>query len=422
MNLTVRHPLAVVLAAVFIAACATPYHPLPLPDFDAQPIDPGRYEKKVGQLVFVLDASSSMADVHRGYQKLDIARGVINNFNDTMPDLDMDVTLRSFGHADSVSSASSTTMLPTQAYSRDALTSAVARVKEAGGISPLARALADAAADLKGADAPIAMVIVSDGRNMASGALTAAGALRAEHGERLCIYALQVGDAADGTELLSQIAAVSGCGEAVNADGLGSGQAMQVFVQKVLLTAKNDSDGDGVTDDNDRCPGTPRNIQVDMHGCPLDSDKDGVSDYKDACPDTPEGTTVDAKGCPVVTTSAEVTAAGTYLYKDIQFENNKAELRESSFPSLNEVAAALNAQPGLKVEIHGHTDGSGARAYNQDLSQRRAESVKAYLESNGIDASRMTAIGFGPDRPIDSNATKEGRARNRRVEFKPVRQ
>ena len=93
----------------------------------------------------------------------------------------------------------------------------------------------------------------------------------------------------------------------------------------------------------------------------------------------------------------------------------------SSFPSLNEVAAALNAQPGLKVEIHGHTDGSGARAYNQDLSQRRAESVKAYLESNGIDASRMTAIGFGPDRPIDSNATKEGRTRNRRVEFKPVR-
>jgi OmpA-OmpF porin, OOP family len=198
---------------------------------------------------------------------------------------------------------------------------------------------------------------------------------------------------------------------------------MNAFVQKVLLTAKNDSDGDGVADAMDRCPGTPRGVGVDENGCPLDSDKDGVFDYQDACPDTPAGTAVDAKGCPIpaaATTSGELTAAGTWLYEDIQFENNKAVLKQNAYPTLNEITAALKAQPELNVEIHGHTDGSGARAYNVDLSRKRAASVKAYLESRGIDAGRMITKGFGPDRPIDSNATQEGRARNRRVEFKPI--
>lgn len=295
MKSTVRSPFAVLLAAVFIAACATPHHQLP--NFDARRIDPGQYDKKVEHLVFILDASSSMADPYQGYEKMDIARGVIDNVNNTMPELDMAVTLRSFGHADSVSSASSAIMLPTQGYSRNALASAVARVQEAGGTSSMARSLYDAAKDLKAVDVPIAMVIVSDGRDMAAGTLAAT----------------------------------------------------------------------------------------------------------------------------VATTSAEVTAAGTWLYKDIQFENNKAELRASSLPTLNEISAALKAQPGLKIEIYGHTDGSGARAYNLDLSRRRAESVKAFLETSGIDASRMRSMGFGPDRPIDSNTTKAGRAKNRRVEIKPIR-
>jgi OOP family OmpA-OmpF porin len=201
---------------------------------------------------------------------------------------------------------------------------------------------------------------------------------------------------------------------------------MQAFVTDVLFAEKSDSDGDGVTDDVDRCPGTPGGVAVDRWGCPLDSDKDGVIDPKDACPDTPMGTKVDAKGCaiaapvPTATKSAQVTAAGTWLYKDIQFENNKSDLRESSIPTLNEIVEALNAQPGLNIEIQGHTDGSGTRAYNLDLSQRRAQSVKAYLEGQGIGAGRMTTKGFGPDRPIDTNSTKEGRARNRRVEVKPM--
>jgi OOP family OmpA-OmpF porin len=82
---------------------------------------------------------------------------------------------------------------------------------------------------------------------------------------------------------------------------------------------------------------------------------------------------------------------------------------------------ALKAQPELNVEIQGHTDNTGAHSYNVDLSQRRAQSVKAYMVSSGIDGARMTTKGYGPDDPIAPNTTREGRARNRRVELKPIR-
>ena len=423
MKPNVRYTLTVLLAAAFLAACATPYQQLP--KVESQRIEPGFHDKKADFLMVVLDASSSMADVHQGYRKIDVARDVVNRFNDTMPDLDIRVALRSFGHDPSVSSASSAVLLPAGQYSRDALAAAVAEVQAAGGASPMGRSLTDTAKDLEAVDGRIALVIVSDGKDMASETIAAAEALNADHTGRLCIYTVQVGDSADGTALLEKIATVSGCGAAVSAEAIGSANAMENFVQQVLLTEKRDSDGDGVFDDSDRCPDTPRGVPVDTNGCPLDSDRDGVLDYKDACPDTPAGTPVDAKGCPIpkpVTTSAEKTAAGTYVYRDIQFENNQAVLKDSSFPALNEVTEILQARPELDIEIHGHTDGSGSRAYNLDLSQRRAEAVKTFLESKGIAASRMTTKAFGPDRPIDSNATKQGRARNRRVEFKPVQQ
>lgn len=417
MKLMIRYPVLAVFAVLMISACATPNKLLPT--FDAQQIDRDRYGAKVDHLIFVLDASSSMADSYQQYEKLDRARGVIRNFNATMPDVDVAVTLRSFGHDASVSSRSSEALYPSQAYSRSGLDNAIDKAHTAGGSSPLGRALKDAAVELKTVTAPIAMVIVSDGKEMASTTLTAAQVLKADHAGRLCIYTVQVGDAADGQRLLGRLAGVTGCGKALSAEELDSGPAMAAFVTDVLLAAKNDSDGDGVADDKDRCPDTPAGVTVDPSGCPLDSDGDGVADHKDACPGTPAGVKVDGKGCEIVAHSGEVTAAGTFIFKGIQFENNKADLRESSVPTLDEITGILEAEPDLRIEIHGHTDGSGARSYNQDLSKRRAEAVKAYLVSQGIAAERLTTRGYGPDRPIDSNSTKEGRARNRRVEIKP---
>lgn len=414
-----RTLFAFTMAAFFLTGCATQFGPPPA--FNAQPISDGQYDKKVDQLVFILDASYSMSEVYQGYRKLDIARGVVENFNATMPDVDVIFSLYSFGHAPNVSTQSSALMIKPRAYMEEVVNGGLKKFTAAGGSSPLGRPIKDASVDLKAVKGPIAMVIVSDGKELSSSPLGAAKALAADHAD-VCIYTVQAGDDKGGRALLQSIAAAASCGNAVNAGDLASGGAMADFVKEVLLTKKNDSDGDGVADDKDRCPNTPRGVKVDMNGCPLDSDGDGVLDYKDQCPGTPSGTKVDAVGCPIPAPaiSAAVTAAGTYLFKEIQFETNKSVLKESSYPSLQEITAALKAEPDLNIEIQGHTDSAGGYDYNVGLSQRRAESVKAYLVSQGIAASRMTSKGFGPDRPIATNATKQGRAQNRRVEIKPI--
>lgn len=413
--------LFISLVAVYVSACAT--QGTAPPSFDAQRIPSGMHKKKVDHLYFIIDASSSMTETYGGHTKFDIAQSVIRNFNQTMPAIDANVALRSFGHDDKVSKKFSDLIVPPKGYKPEVLTGGLNKVAQAGGISPLSRALKDAGSDFKDVKDPIAIVIISDGKDMEANTLAAANAFKDSHGDQVCIYTAQVGNDAAGNKLLSKIADATGCGKAVNADELASGAAMNAFVKEVALSELADSDGDGVTDDKDKCPNTPQGAKVDMDGCALDSDKDGVPDYKDKCPNTPMGVKVDADGCPipVPTKSAEVTEAGTWIYKDIQFEVNKSDLKPSSYPTLDEIAGALKAQTGLNIEIQGHTDSTGAHDYNMGLSQKRAQSVRSYLMSKGIDGARMTSKGYGPDRPIASNTTKDGRARNRRVEINPLR-
>jgi OOP family OmpA-OmpF porin len=164
-----------------------------------------------------------------------------------------------------------------------------------------------------------------------------------------------------------------------------------------------DSDGDGVTDDKDRCPGTAAGAAVDATGCELDSDGDGVVDRLDKCPKTPKGDKVDADGCSLT------------LKLEVQFDNNSAELRPESHDYLDQVATRLNELPSITGVIEGHTDSNGSADYNQDLSERRAKSVRDYLVSKGVAASRFTAEGLGELQPVADNTTAEGRAQNRRV-------
>ena len=174
--------------------------------------------------------------------------------------------------------------------------------------------------------------------------------------------------------------------------------------------APGDADGDGVTDDKDRCPTTPAGAKVDANGCELDSDGDGVVDSKDACPGTPAGTKVDAKGCEVM--AKAISLSGIYFHTD------SAELRSESIAVLNATADTLNANPGVGVEIAGHTDDQGEASYNQGLSQRRAAAVRDYLTSQGVDGSRLSASGYGESQPVADNSTSEGRSKNRRVELR----
>ena len=169
----------------------------------------------------------------------------------------------------------------------------------------------------------------------------------------------------------------------------------------------DDQDRDGVVDRDDLCPFTPEGVAVDSNGCAHDSDGDGVPDYLDQCPDTPLGAVVDTNGCPYTIATLS----------DVHFEFDSARLTSAAKSILNQAASAVNAAPG-NVSVEGHTDSTGSDEYNLGLSQRRAQSVVDYLVSQGVDRSKMTAKGFGESKPKTTNATREGRAQNRRVEIR----
>jgi len=176
-----------------------------------------------------------------------------------------------------------------------------------------------------------------------------------------------------------------------------------------------DSDGDGVIDPNDRCPNTPAGTRVDANGCPVpvDSDNDGVMDDKDRCPNTPAGTQVDAVGCRIIFQEKQTTV----VLEGVTFATGKATLTEPAKAILLSVAQSLAANPDVRVEVAGHTDNTGSRALNMRLSQARAESVRDFLVQNGVQPSQLEARGYGPDKPVASNRTRDGRQQNRRVEL-----
>ena len=188
-----------------------------------------------------------------------------------------------------------------------------------------------------------------------------------------------------------------------------------------------DRDLDGVLDSLDQCPDTPANTPVDERGCSLtDSDGDGVPDPTDNCPNTAPGHPVDAVGCPVlfvieqgefVTQQGE---RGPLILRGVNFETSRSRLTQESYAILDLVAASLLEYPDVRIEVAGHTDATGTDAINNPLSLARARSVMAYLAQKGVPPERMEANGYGSSQPIASNATRDGRAQNRRVELRVV--
>jgi OmpA-OmpF porin, OOP family len=203
-----------------------------------------------------------------------------------------------------------------------------------------------------------------------------------------------------------------------------------------------DSDGDGIVDSADACPNVPGLMKY--HGCPLpDRDRDGIADDEDQCPDI--AGILKYHGCPVPDTDGDgindeldscITVPGipenhgcppikkeiekkiSLAAKNTFFKVGSYELLQKSFSSLYEVVKILNENPSFTLTIEGHTDNVGTEQSNQLLSENRANAVKQYLINNGVDKNRLSSIGFGQARPIDTNTTTEGRANNRRVELK----
>jgi OmpA-OmpF porin, OOP family len=192
-----------------------------------------------------------------------------------------------------------------------------------------------------------------------------------------------------------------------------AGTATGIRVDATGCAVPVDADSDGVVDPQDRCAATPAGVRVDATGCPIpaaDADGDGVADASDRCMGTPAGTTVDAAGCPV---------AVAIVLEGVNFLTGSAKLTLDSQEPLNNAVSRLAERSDVRVVIEGHTDNVGNRDANVRLSKARAETVRNYLISKGIARNRLTTVGLGPDQPVASNDTPEGRARNRRVQLRP---
>jgi OmpA-OmpF porin, OOP family len=199
-----------------------------------------------------------------------------------------------------------------------------------------------------------------------------------------------------------------------------------------------DNDADGILDDPDECDNDPEDVDnfKDEDGCPEpDNDEDKICDPwvegsaqadkwkadcsgKDKCPDQPEDYDgdQDEDGCPDL--KAQFDGCSVKISDKVFFKFNKWDIDPRSFELLDDVATVMNQVPDeLHFRVEGHTDSKGSNASNKKLSQRRADSVRTYLTGKGVSPVRLEGVGFGEERPIDSNRSAQGRAANRRVEF-----
>jgi len=178
-----------------------------------------------------------------------------------------------------------------------------------------------------------------------------------------------------------------------------------------------DTDGDGIADKDDQCPDVAG--PTENRGCPWpDTDGDGVLDKDDLCPDV-KGTTAN-RGCPEVT--EEVIKRLNDYARTILFNSGKATFKDETVPVLNSMLAIFKEYPQARFSIEGHTDSDGSNALNQTLSENRAAAVRNFLIENGIAADRLMSTGYGETKPIASNKNAAGKAQNRRVEIKLIKE
>jgi OOP family OmpA-OmpF porin len=368
------------------------------------------YVQKVDSFIIVLDSSSSMGTIYEDevaerYSRFMIAKDVVRRMNNTMPEMEIQGTLQRFGYGFSGKGKLTEAVYGPTTYSRFGLEQALQSIITPGGDSPAGLAIGATSEILRSTEGKTAVIVVSDGEKLKNEPLMKVKTLKNQFGDRACLYTIWVGSKTESKEFMEKLAAEMRCGFSITADDIATSEDMADFVRKVFFA--RDSDGDGVPDDADECPGTPPGIRVDAVGCSVDSDGDGVADDVDACPDTPEGAIVDDRGCWVV--------------KGVKFDYKKWDVKPQFNTNLDNIISILKRTPGLKIRVEGHTDNIGSEKYNLKLSKKRAEAIKAYLVEKGIEKSRITSIGYGFSKPRAGNDTKEGRALNRRAELIPVK-
>jgi OmpA-OmpF porin, OOP family len=367
--------LTVALAAA--GGCATAPIPYKTPVSATPPTGP----VIVSQTVNVLDSSGSMEDM-----LFADGRATLESVVGVMPDGSYNAGQIQFGGFGREAVA----MAP---FNRSNLAVSAKDTAWIEGTTPLADVITtDLGGMIGGSEGRAAVVLISDGRatdfagrdGMGDGAVAAAQGLVAGRKGDTCFHTIQVGNDPAGAATLQAIANASSCGSFRNASTLSSASALQQFSRDAYLGAAPvaavvaDEDGDGVLDPNDKCPGTPKGADVDYRGC--------------------------------------------WTLEGLQFAVSSSEIDQRHTTMLRDAITVLQANPGLRIRIDGHTDSTGSEAYNQALSERRAGSVKDFfVTEGGLSAERFDANGFGEMSPAVPNDSPANMAINRRVELTPLK-
>ena len=389
-----------VAAGLFLIGCVTA-KPKPVSTFNALDLNPmltgGDYVQKVDNFIVILDKSGSMGELYKGEKKLDYAKDMVSRMNQTIPDIKATGALRVFGRLAVFSENFTELMWGPAAYSKAGLDEGLNKVGWARGDSPLNIALDAAGQDFKSAEGDIAVIIFSDANKeyMNYDAVKkAAMSLKDQFGNRICFYPVQIGEDPVGQKLLRQVAEDGQCGFFTNADQIASSQGMADFVANIFMKKLPPK------------PAMAEKVVEEKIVVILDSDGDGVPDNLDKCPGTPAGAKVNQFGC--------------WALENVLFDFNKYSIKPQFYGALDEAAMVFEKNPSMRVEIEGNTDNIGTAANNMKISLERAKAVMNYLIKKGVAKDRLSAKGYGFTRPIATNATAEGRALNRRVELTPI--
>ena len=366
--------VAIVLSLLGGLACATPA----VSPLGAGPITPGPGEKVIVDHAYLVVDSSSSVETDFAAEK-----ALVQSFVGAMPDGTYQSGSVAFGGYDREGSELAT-------FNRSEFQATADGLNYLSEGTPIDRVLGEVGAALDGKSGRAAVVVFSDGEPTdpvgraldEQTVLDAAANLAKGYSGTVCIHTVQVGDSPAGAAFLKKLASTTGCGTNRSASAVQNVAALQNFEREVFLGA----------------PSAPA-----VAAAPGDADGDGVIDANDQCPGTPNAAPVDARGC--------------WTVPGLTFAFDSAAIEPQFHDDLAEVITVLKANPGVPINIDGHTDSVGSSDYNKGLSLRRAKSVKDYLVNNGVDAGRLTPRGFGKENPAYPNDTEENRRANRRTEF-----
>jgi OOP family OmpA-OmpF porin len=356
-------------------ACASPPAVAPL---DVSPIAPAANERvNVSHVYVVIDSSSSVD------QDFPTEKAMVESFVGAMPDGTYEVAAIAFGGYERQTEG-------LKPFDRNNLKAGAANLEHLGEGTPLDRVISELTPATEGKFGRGVVIVFSDGvptdpigRDLDSEkVIAAAKQLKEDWQGELCFHTVQVGNEPGGAEFLDRLSKATSCGSSRTLSSIQNVAALQNYERELFLGAA-----------------ATRSVAA----APSDTDADGVRDDKDECPGTPGGIMTDGRGCWVV------------VGLDFAFDSAKIESRHEEH--LGDIVRVLSENPGIKLRIDGHTDSKGSEAYNETLSQRRADSVRAYLMNKGVGGDRLQTQGFGESRPAASNDSDEGRAKNRRTEL-----